>query len=126
MVVRPAWFAAACVALATVAAVFSLVNAQINPLPASLMSLPTVFLAARAVVRLARPSLMLRLDGDGLVYRQGSSWSSHVRQAFVSPWFIGWRGRGLAGFGVFRGQLEKDQFRRLARTLRQAGLPQSG
>lgn len=82
-----------------------------------------VLVGGRAVFRLLRPDLILRLDDEGLGYRRGRQWSGHVRQPFVSPWFIGWRGRGLAGFGVFPYQLSKDQYRRLARCLRHSGSP---
>ncbi|MEE4638837.1 MAG: hypothetical protein V2J42_08885 [Wenzhouxiangella sp.] len=120
---RPSWSAAACVVLATAAAVISIVSVQIHPFLASLVALAAIVLGARAALRMGRPTLVLRLEGDGFAYRHGSGWSSHVRQAFVSPWFIGWRGRGWVGFGVFRCQLGRDEFRRLARTLRQSGLP---
>lgn len=125
IVVRPAPGLAACVAAITGTAIASLASVQLNPFGVILLCLLALLMGSRAILRLARPQLLLRLEDDGFAYRLGACWSSDVRQPFVSPWFIGWRGRGLTAFGVFRYQLGKDEFRRLARSLRQSGLPLS-
>ncbi len=119
----PARWMAGWTATIVLLAVASLVVADPGPLTATLLGGLTLLVGARAIVRLLVPGLTLRLDADGLSYRRHGRWSSIVRQPFVSPWFIGWRGDGWAGFGVFACQLAEDDFRRLARTLRQAGSP---
>ncbi len=112
---------AACSAMLSFLAACSLVFADLGAGTVFILGMLALLLGGRATLRLLRPALTLNLDMDGLSYRRGGRWSRRVRHSFVSPWFIGWRGDGLAAFGVFRGQLSKDEFRRLARCLRQGG-----
>ncbi|NDY94840.1 hypothetical protein [Wenzhouxiangella limi] len=112
---------AACSVMLTFLAACSLVFADLDWGTVFILGVVAMVLGGRATVRLLRPALTLNPDMDGLSYRRGGRWSRRVRYSFVSPWFIGWRGDGLAAFGVFRGQLSKDEFRRLARCLRQSG-----
>ncbi|MFW5816787.1 MAG: hypothetical protein ACOCVP_07995 [Wenzhouxiangella sp.] len=122
---RPAPGLAALVAVLVVLATGAIVVSGIALVWAALLVVGALVYGARAVLGLLKPGLVLRLDGERLRYRRDRGWSSLVRQPFVSPWFIGWRGEGLAGYGVVAGQLAKNDFRRLARSLRLSGSPLS-
>lgn len=77
--------------------------------------------------RVLRPALQLRLQQAQLEYRlrPDQAWRRQAasQSCFASPWFIGWRGRGLRGHGVFRCQLQPEQFRRLLVSLRHQSSP---
>ena len=106
----------------TLLAVSAGITASPEPMMAFILVPTALFLGARSVSGLLNPRLVLRLENDTLWYRQTHGrWTSCVRQPFVSPWFIGWRGRGWMGFSVFPQQLSRDDYRRLARCLRQSG-----
>jgi len=107
--------------LLTMAAVFSVWVSDLGFLLACGLSVLACGIGGAAGFRLLSPRLVIRLNGTTLHYRQGPRWSSLVRQPFVSPWFIGWRGRGVASHGVFSSQLSDEDFRRLAKTLRLGG-----
>ncbi len=109
------------IGLLTLAAVFSAWRSDVGFLLACMLSVLALGVGGAAGFRLIRPRLVIRLDGTTVHYRQGRRWSSLVRQPYVSPWFIGWRGRGLANHGVFSSQLSDEEFRRLAKTLRLGG-----
>lgn len=85
----------------------------------SFLALIGAFFAARHALR---PTLSIRVLNQGVEFRvcTESSWQRLGPDSarFVSPWFIGWRGRRGRGFGVFRGQLPADDFRVLAVALR--------
>ncbi|MFP4207644.1 MAG: hypothetical protein ACLFSC_03230 [Wenzhouxiangella sp.] len=121
MVLQPARSMAGAVVFLTLLAACAVLQSGSGGLASLVIALLTLVTGARATYRLLSPNLVLRLDDGRLLWRRGRTWASEVRSPFVSPWFIGWRGRGLSGCGVFAGQLPKDRFRRLARTLRQQG-----
>lgn len=89
---------------------------------ALILSLLAVTAALFAARRALRPTLSIRLLNQAVEFRDctESSWQrlGPTSARFVSPWFIGWRGRRGRGFGVFRAQLPADDFRVLAAALR--------
>ncbi len=103
----------------------AIVAAQVSGLPGFarlLLSVLGLLVGMGAVLRFVRPALRIRLLQDAVEYRAGprGPWRRMEagRSCFVSPWFIGWRGRERRAFGVFRGQLSPDDFRRLSVRLR--------
>jgi len=100
--------------------VIALFRSGMNPLATGVFAGMGVALGLRGIYRLLVPGLVLRFVDQGAQYQwRERSWCSTIRSPFVSPWFIGWRGQGLLGFGIFPSQLSKDEFRRLAKALRQ-------
>lgn len=118
--VGPARSMALLVAGLLVLALIALLQSGLNPLTAGMGGCLAGVLGLKSVYRLLIPTLVLRCSEEGLEYRwRKRRWCSTIRSPFVSPWFIGWRGEGLLGFGVFPSQLPEDGFRRLAKALRQ-------
>jgi hypothetical protein len=109
------------IALVTSAAVFSPWFSSFGFLTNAVLSMAALGIGGKALSRAIKPRLVIRLDNSAVHYRERSDWSSVVRQPFVSPWFIGWRGAGIAGYGVFASQLSSEDFRRLAKSLRLSG-----
>lgn len=87
-----------------------------------ILSLLALIAGAAAVRRFLNPRLRVRLIDDALEYqpRSGTGWRRmNAGQAcFVSPWYLGWRGQKQRAYGIFRGQLADNDFRRLAVHLR--------
>lgn len=111
------------VAAMTALAAVAVLSSALVPSLKTLMLLAAALLGLRAVMGLLRPGLCLRIIDDRLEYRslrQGASWRAVTPgiPCFVSPWYLGWRGRGLTRVGIFRDQVEAECFRRLAVLLR--------
>lgn len=126
--VRPAPFAASFVAALTLLACAA---AWLNGLPAILqipIAVGALALGTFTIRRLLNPAVR-RLKVDGLRVRaQAVSGARHegvvTNVPFVSPFFVGirWRAPGMRlprTIGIFREQLDRDDFRRLCATLRQ-------
>ena len=103
----------------------SLAAVQFAGLPiflAIVLSLMALAVGGVWIKRLLRPALRIRLMNGAVEYRvdKHSRWQrlDPAAACFVSPWYVGWRSRGGWGYGVFRGQLAADEFRRLAVCLR--------
>lgn len=112
-------------ALGLVAAL-SIVAAGVSALPLLVRAALILAIALTALFGIGRflhPGLGLRLLDAGLEYRErpGGRWYSlpPTSPRFASPWYAGWLGRGWRACGVFKWQLEPEQFRRLLVALRQ-------
>jgi hypothetical protein len=125
--VHPARSIAAMLAGLVLVGIIAVFYSGLNALTSFVASLLLVLVGLQGLYRLLFPGLALRLSDEGLQYQwRGRPWASRVQRPFVSPWFIGWRGEGIRGFGVFPSQLSADGFRRLARALRQGRSQDSG
>lgn len=109
-----------------VLALTALASVLLAGLPPSLrwpLAVLILVLILREGARLIRPALALRLVDGRLEYRldQRAAWLTLPAGArcFVSPFYIGWSAHGRRSCGVFRSQLDPEDFRRLAVTLRQ-------
>ncbi len=111
------------VAAMTVAALAAILVSSIGSFVQVTLAILALVTGAHAVRRLLLPSLEVRLHDGRFEYRQhaGSRWRSLEDRAlcFVSPFYIGWRGRRGRAAGLFRGQIGVEEFRRISAHLRQ-------
>ena len=120
--VRPSLRLAVPVAGITLLALAAVQSADLSIFLAVVLSVMAVALGLVWIKRLLRPALRIRLMNEAVEYRvaKHSRWQrlDPAAACFVSPWYVGWRSGGGWGYGVFRGQLAADEFRRLAVCLR--------
>lgn len=126
--IDPAPGAATCVGILTACALISLFWVGIPFWLRLLLALLCVLTGALSGYRLLRPRWRrIRLFSDeefSLIDTDGTDWPARiVGRPFVSPFYIGFRWRGLNGgrihaLGIFRGQVSDDAHRRLVTRLR--------